>query len=151
MKLVSGPFSPLVAQWVGERIARDVEWGPCQAIGVVDKDDNLIAGVVFSNHQPHFRNIEVGFAADRANWLTPNLARAILSYPFDQLGCERITTLTPKRNRAARQFLQKFGFVLEGNVRKGFGDDDMIISGLLKSEWDGHRYNGRKAETSRSP
>lgn len=139
MRLVSGPFSQPVAKWVGEQIG-GVEWGPCEAIGVVDRDDNLVGGVVFSNYQPHFGNIEVSFAAIRRDWLTPRLLASILHYPFNQLKVNRITTLTPKRNRAARQFLKKFGFVEEGNIRGGFGTDDMIVSGLLAKEWLTHRF-----------
>jgi len=150
LKLVSGPFSPLVAKWVGDQIGRDIEWGPCEAIGVVDADDNLIGGVVFSNYQPHFRNIEVSFASIRRDWLTSRLISGILFYAFGQLGCQRITCLTPKRNRAARQFLQKFGFKLEGNVRRGFGDDDCIISGLLANEWAAHRLNRHASKVSDS-
>ena len=121
---------------------------------MVDRHDNLIGGVVFNQYQPQYRNIEVSFAAIRPNWLTPNLVTGILSYAFDQLDCNRITSLTPKKLRRARQFLQKFGFKHEGTVRRGYGDDDCIISGLLKSEWQAHRFNkGRvdvQAETARS-
>jgi RimJ/RimL family protein N-acetyltransferase len=63
------------------------------------------------------------------------------------LKCARITSQTPKRNRRARQFLQKFGFKQEGCVRLGFGDDDSIISGLLASEWACHRFNRERAST----
>lgn len=155
MKLVSGPFSQPIAAWVAEQIGHGMDWGPCEAIGVADENDNLIGGVVFNNYQPHNRNIEVSFAATRADWLTPCLVTGILAYPFDQLGCQRITSLTPKRNRRARQFLQKFGFKLEGNVRRGYGDDDCIISGLLASEWRCHRFNRSRisveAQTPRRP
>jgi RimJ/RimL family protein N-acetyltransferase len=147
LRLVSGEFSPLIAKWVGEQIGRDIEWGPCEAIGVVDAQDNLVGGVVFNNYQPHFGNIEVSFAAIRRDWLTPSLCAGILRYPFDQLKVNRITTLSPKRNRRARQFLKKFGFVEEGNVRGGFGDDDMIVSGLLAKEWREHRFYGRQGQT----
>jgi RimJ/RimL family protein N-acetyltransferase len=152
MKLLSGPFSPLVAQWVADQIGHGLDWGPCEAIGVVDKDDNLIGGVVFNQYQPQYRNIEVSFAAIRPNWLTPSLVTGILSYAFDQLDCNRITSLTPKKLRRARQFLQKFGFKHEGTVRSGYGDDDCIISGLLKSEWQVHRFNkGRVNVEAKTP
>jgi RimJ/RimL family protein N-acetyltransferase len=108
---------------------------------VVDKHDNLIGGVVFNAYQPQYRNIEVSFASTRANWLTPSLVTGILRYPFYQLGAARITSLTPKRLRPARQFLSKFGFKHEGTIRRGYGDDDCIISGLLESEWRCHRFN----------
>lgn len=148
MRLVSGIWSQPVAQWVAEQIGRGIEWGPCEAIGVADTQDNLIGGVVFNNYQPHFGNIEVSFASIRRDWLTPKLVAGILAYPFDQLGVRRITCLTPKRNRAARQFLKKFGFVEEGNVRGGFGDDDMIVSGLLASEWRKHKFHGKAQASS---
>lgn len=141
MRLVSGVWSPVVAQWVADKIGHGLDWGPCQAIGVVDKDDNLIGGVVFNAYQPQYRNIEVSFASVRSDWLTPSLCRGILSYAFDQLGCNRITSLTPKKLRKARQFLQKFGFVHEGTIRKGYGDDSTIISGLLAEEWRAHRFS----------
>lgn len=128
-----------------------MDWGPCEAIGVVDGADNLVGGVVFNNYQPHNRNIEASFAATRADWLTPRLLTGILAYPFYQLGCQRITSLTPKKNRRARQFLEKFGFKLEGNVRRGYGDDDCIISGLLESEWRCHRFNRSRISVKTSP
>ncbi len=42
--------------------------------------------------------------------------------------------------KAARRFLDAFGFRREGLVRKGFGDDDAMISGLLKREWEASRW-----------
>lgn len=148
MKLVSGPFSEPVAHWVGAQLGC-ADWGPCTAIGVADSADNLIGGVVFNNYRADVGNIEVSFASIRADWLTPRLVRAILHYPFTQLGVRRITTLTPKKNRRARQFLKKFGFVEEGNIREGFGTDDMIVSGLLAKEWAKNRFHG-KTETAYS-
>lgn len=145
MKLVSGPFSPLVAQWVADQIGHGLDWGPCEAIGVVDKHDNLVGGVVFNQYQPQYRNIEVSFASIRPDWLTPRLVTAILGYAFTQLKCNRITSATPKRNKRARQFLIKFGFKHEGTIRAGYGDDDAIISGLLASEWAVHRFNRERA------
>jgi len=151
LRLVSGPFSPLVAQWVADQIGHGLDWGPCEAIGVVDKHDNLIGGVVFNQYQPQYRNIEVSFAASRSDWLTPRLVTGILRYPFQQLGAARITSLTPKRLRPARQFLSKFGFKHEGTVRRGYGDDDCIISGLLESEWRVHRFNKDRVSEQAPP
>lgn len=144
MRLLVG-YDADVAAYVASRIPGCDGFGPMAAIGVVDKNNLLVAGVVFSDYQPQYGNIQVSFASDRADWLTPGLVRAIMHYPFYQLGCNRITTLTPKRNRRARQFLSKFGFRHEGTIRKGFGADDCIVSGLMRSEWEQHRFfNGQK-------
>lgn len=126
---------------MADQIGHGLDWGPCEAIGVVDKHDNLVGGVVFNQYQPQYRNIEVSFASNRSDWLTPSLVTGIMRYPFSQLGAARITSLTPKRLRPARQFLSKFGFKHEGTIRRGYGDDDCIISGLLESEWRVHRFN----------
>lgn len=133
-----------MAAYVAHRIPGIEDFGPCSALGVVDETNRLIGGVVYHDYQPQWGNIQVSFASDRSDWLTVRLIRAIMAYPFDQLGVNRITSLTPKRNRQARQFLQKFGFRLEGNIRKGFGTDDCIVSGLMRSEWKAHRFNGKR-------
>jgi RimJ/RimL family protein N-acetyltransferase len=142
-----------VADWVGRRIAHvgtGEAFGPCAAIGVEAEDGRPLGGVVFSNWQPACRSIEASFAADGPRWLTRRLIGQILSYPFGQLDCQRITALTPRRATAARRFLEAFGFRREGLVRKGFGDDDAVVSGLLRREWETSRWV-RRGDQSRSP
>jgi RimJ/RimL family protein N-acetyltransferase len=132
-----------IACWVAERIPHMSgadDFAPCSAIGVVSEEGRALGGVVFSNWQSRFRNIEVSFASETPRWLTRNLIRQILAYPFDQLACQRLTAVTPKKARAARAFLDHFGFKREGVVRRGFGNDDAIISGLLRREWMRSRW-----------
>ena len=142
MRIVLGR-DPEVADWVARRIPHLGEgraFGPCAAIGVESEDGRPLGGVVFSEWRPACRSIEASFASDTPRWLTRRIIGAILAYPFEQLGCQRITTLTPRRARAARRFLDAFGFKREGLVRKGFGDDDAMVSGLLKREWEASRW-----------
>ena len=142
MRLVLGE-DVAVADWVARRIAHVGEgtaFGPCAAIGVAGADGRPLGGVVFSNWQPACRSIEASFASATPRWLTRRILGAILAYPFDQLGCGRLTAGTPPRAKAARRFLDAFGFKREGLVRKGFGDDDAVISGLLKREWEASRW-----------
>lgn len=143
MRLLVG-YDDAVKAFVADRIPQmggPDDFGPSVGIGVMSSDGMLVGGVVFSNYQPTFGSIEVAFAGSRRNWLTPRLVSGILAYPFTQLNANRITCLTPKRNRQARQFLEKFGFKREGLIRRGFGNDDCVVSGLLRKEWEGHRFN----------
>lgn len=127
-------------------------FGPATAIGVLGDEGDLRGVVVYSAYNPLFRNIELSFASAHPFWLTRSVIGDLLSYPFDQLGCNRVTGVTPKRNKEARAFLDKFGFRREGVVRRGFGSDDAIISGLMRSEWEQCRFNPRRAEApSRTP
>jgi RimJ/RimL family protein N-acetyltransferase len=133
-----------VAAWVAARIPHmgaGADFGPCAAIGVVDAAGRPLGGVVFSSFLPACRSIEVSIAADRARWLTAPLIRGIMSYPFVQLGCQRVTAITPRRAAPTRRFLDRFGFKREGVLRKGFGTDDAIIHGLLEREWRASRWN----------
>lgn len=132
-----------MAWWVADRIDQmgdGSDFGECTAFGVSGKD-GILGGVVFNNWIPRYRSVEVSFASASPRWLTRPIIKSIMSYPFDKLECERVTALTPSRTASARRFLQTFGFVKEGEVRKGFGDDDAVISGLLKEEWLASRWS----------
>lgn len=145
-----------VAAWVAQRIdhvSSGEDFGPCAAIGVMSSEGLMLGGVVFNNYRPRYRDIEVSFAAEAtaeirdratrertrqvsaARWLTRPIICGLLSYPFAQLNCQRITGVTPRKATSARRFLDHFGFKREGLVRRGFGDDDAVISGLLREEW----------------
>ena len=133
-----------VAEWVAQRIPHvgsSVAFGPCAGIGVLADDGSIIGGVVFNNWQPACRSVEVSFASDSPRWLTRRIIREILRYPYGQLDCNRLTSVTPRKATSARRFLEAFGFKREGLVREGFGDDDAVISGLLRREWEASRFN----------
>lgn len=131
-----------VAAWVAERIPHmHGPFPPAAAIGVVDEDGRPLGGVVFTSHHPAYRSIEASFASASPRWLTKGIISAILTYPFGQLDCQRVTTVTPRKATSARRFLEVFGFRREGIVRRGFGADDAVISGLLREEWARSRFN----------
>jgi RimJ/RimL family protein N-acetyltransferase len=137
--------SGAVARWVASRIplmAGTLGFeDKAVAFGVLSDAGQPLGGVVFTDWQPVYRAIQISFASASPRWLTPRLVTAILDYPFAQLACQRITSVTPSQAVSARRFLEKFGFSREGRIRRGFGTDDAIISGLLAEDWAGHRFN----------
>lgn len=141
MKLHFGA-DDFVANWVAERIPhmRGGGFGPNASIAVLTDDGALIGGVVFHDFRPDVRSIEVSGASVSPRWLTRSLISMILSYPFEQLHCRRITTITPRRNEAARRFNRKLGYKQEGLIRRGFGNDDAIVYGMLAGEWRRGKY-----------
>ncbi|WP_448206492.1 GNAT family N-acetyltransferase [Azospirillum sp. sgz302134] len=126
---------PAVVAWVVERIPHVTDLGQCAAIGL-ERGGRLRAGVVYHNYRPlpGGGDCEITAASDTPLWARPANLRALLTYPFVQLGCHRITTVIPARNARARRFNESMGFVLEGTVRQGFGTDDATIYGLLRSD-----------------
>jgi RimJ/RimL family protein N-acetyltransferase len=143
MRLVIG-HDPFFAAWVQARIPQMAGlpggFGPCTAIGVAH-GDVVVGACVYHGYQPRFGSIEMSFASVDPRWLIgpagerKAIIRGLMGYPFDQLKVGRVSATTPKKNRAARRFIDKFGFKREGVARRGFGDDDAILSGLLESEW----------------
>jgi RimJ/RimL family protein N-acetyltransferase len=149
MKLLFGS-DLFVADWVAQRIpsaARRMHeselgqaFGPATAIGVVDSRGELVGGLVYHAYDKWCRSIELSCAATTGRWLTREIVCALLRYPFDQLSCVRVTCVTPRRATSVRRFLQHLGFKREGLVRRGFGNDDAIILGLLRNEWRRSRW-----------
>lgn len=120
----------VVSAWVGKRVGID-DFGPCVAIGV-SRQDQLLAGCVYNNWR--HPNIEVTFATDSPRWASRQAISCILSYPFVQLGCLRITAYTRAGNERARAFLTGLGFDQEGYHPHGFPDDDAVSYGLLREK-----------------
>lgn len=121
----------LVASWVGERIGAG--FTNYAAIGLAE-DGQLIAGVVYHNHNSTYGNIEISMAASSSRWATPEAIGAFLRYPFSQLRCRRVTTCTPASNKRALRFNYGIGFQKEGVLRQGAGREDLVICGMVYKE-----------------
>lgn len=150
MKLVLDQ-SEGVAAWVASRIpfmAANPDFGPCVGVGIVDSLGSPVGGVVFHGYRPEFGSVEISHAYDTPKALTRALISGILAIPFAQYGVNRLTACTPRNATSARRFLEKFGFRLEGVIRKGLGTDDACIYGLLREEWDQHRFNLQRGALS---
>lgn len=98
------------------------------------KGHEVIAGIIYHNFIPEFKNIEMSMVATSPRWATKNVIKQLLSYPFNQLNCQRITTCIASRNQRAIKLNQGLGFKHEGTLRKGCGDDDMFVLGMLKED-----------------
>jgi RimJ/RimL family protein N-acetyltransferase len=144
LRIVTG-LDTETAAWVAARIPamRDCpDFGPCVTLAVVDDAGMIIAGVVYNNYQPHLRGIHISVAARTSRWLTKPIISTIMNYAFRQLGCVRITAITPPGEATSvSRFLRKFGFTREGLIRKGLGDLDAVVWGLIDDDWRGHKYN----------
>lgn len=130
MKLLVG-WDAAVARWVGDQVGIE-DFGASVAIGIL-RDDDLIAGAVFNNYR--HPNIEITFASTTPRWCARGIMAGIFAYPFNQVGCARLTAVTESKNQLARAFLRRLGFQQEGVMRRGFRNgDDAVIYGMLREE-----------------
>jgi RimJ/RimL family protein N-acetyltransferase len=125
-----------VTQWVMQRVKGLMGREPRNlytAIGVVNGDLNLIAGVVYHNYTGV--DIEATMAADDPRWAMPGTLRALFAYPFQTVGVKRMTCMTDAPNKRCRRFLEGCGFRLEGVHPLAFdGVEAMVSYGLLEPD-----------------
>ncbi len=118
-----------VGTWVAGQLGNGAVYRPAdgdKAIGLIDPDKGLIAGVLYQNFNGV--NISAHIAAvPGANWLTRNFLWVMFDYPFNQLGVKRITGVVPASNLAARRFDEHLGFVHEATLKDALPDGDLLL------------------------
>jgi RimJ/RimL family protein N-acetyltransferase len=141
-----------MVNWVRDRMPEYVDgFGKdARCIGVLNESGLLIAAVVYTNFND--TNIELTIASISPKWATKGHIQGILSYPFDQLGCRRVTAVTARDNNHVRTFLKRLGFMHEGTLHDFLPTSDAVVYGMtkryyLRSKWNGIS-NGKKATQS---
>lgn len=103
--------------------------GGAQGIGL-EIDGQLVAGVLYERFSGP--NVWMHIAAEPGGlrWLSAVTARVAFSYPFLQLGVQRITGYVEASNVACLRFAKHLGFkteaVLAGAARDG-GDVEVLV------------------------
>ena len=72
-----------------------------------------MAVAIYNNYR-HDADIEISFVAATPRWATQGNIRAMLRYPFVQLGVKRLSAITTKKNKRSRKLLMGLGFKQEG-------------------------------------
>lgn len=131
MNLVLGQ-SEQVCLWIAQRVPYFTPDPRMAAIGVAR--DKLIAGVAYHSYQPEVGDIQVTLAADHPSWAQPGVVARLMEFPFVQLECRRASAFVARKNKRSRRWIEGVGFKMEGKVRRGLPDDDLIGYGLLREE-----------------
>lgn len=140
--------SPQFAAWAAHRIAHvngnGGSFGPCQAIGVAsgpDDDATLYAVVVFHDYQKLTKTIQFSAAARSPKWATPGVLRAMLHYPFQQLGVYKLWGAIPSDNERALRFNFGIGMRQDGTLRHHFGHKrHAVIVSMIQPEYQRSRW-----------
>jgi len=104
------------------------DFRPCTTIGVA-REGVLLAAAIYNNYRPP--NIEVTFVTASPRWASKGAIRAMLRYPFMQLGCKRLIAITAEQNTPARAFLLRLGFCEEGLHSDALPTGAAVSYGLL--------------------
>ena len=122
---------------------------PCEAIGIASNDGKLMAVAIYNNFtyyngsKSKCYDVHMTFVAATPRWATSGNIRAVLDYPFNQLGVKRMTSIINKDNKRARKLNEGVGFKLEGmhpfgNGGKGRSCTYGLYHNVVKERW----FNG---------
>ena len=115
-----------------------------KAIGVIDSEGRLIAGIVYHNWDPDSGIIEIsGAALPGRYWLTRETLKRMFQYPFHQVGCQMVVQRTPSDDESLLYVLARYGYSFV-TVERLFGRNrDGVICTLTKEAWAANKFNKR--------
>lgn len=113
----------LDSRWVG---------GSGNAIGILNGNDVLVGGVTYT--QWNGANIVVDIAVEAKRWCTPDILYCLFSFPFEQLGCKRMTAPIAASNKRSIKFVEHLGFTLEATLKDACKDGDMLLYSMTKEK-----------------
>lgn len=132
-----------IGLWVCERAGGSWTPGRGQAIGL-EQDGELIAGVLYEDFNG--ANVLMHVAGTGRRWLTREFLHVAFWYPFEQLGCKRVTGIVPSVNADALRFDTHLGFQLEATLKDAYPGGDLLVLVMRREDC---RFLG--AEYGQSP
>ena len=133
--------SAVVAEFVSKMIpGSDRGFGASTAIGIIDDDGKLVAGLVYHNWYPEHGVIEMSVGAISKRWMTRTVLRAIFAYPFDDLDCQLVVFRVAPADKPLRRILKAFGATERVIPRlRGRNEAEVIIT-LADDAWNNSKF-----------
>lgn len=120
-----------VGQWVASRTGGVWFAGAGIAVGFTF-DGELGGGITYYHHNG--ANIFLGFAVEERRVFNRDSLRFAFHYPFEQLGCKRVTALVDCDNLRSLDFVKHLGFAYEATLADAAPNGDQFAFRMLKSE-----------------
>lgn len=105
---------------------------PFEVVATTGKNGDATGAVLYINYRG--TSIEMACAGE-PGWLTRQNLRGLFAYPFNQLGCYTVLSMVKRRNKVARAFNEKIGFVTLGVIECGGpSGEDTIINSMTRPQ-----------------
>lgn len=136
----------IVADFVGRVLphTRGRDLGPYKTIGVLDKNNELIAGFIYHHFSPENGTIEVGIVAIPGHkWLTRTTLAVLWGYPFVHLGCQMVIQYVRASDTRLLRQLAAYGFMFIPGPRLFGRHEDGVYCHLTDDAWKANKFNKR--------
>lgn len=133
MKLITDDKAR-VNQWLYRRVGRDNPWQSektFNAVGV-EKDGELIAGVIFDSFSPGARCTM--HCAGEGNWCSRKLLKFCFNYVFNIAKCKVVINTVAATNEKSIDFTKHVGFKEVARIKDGAGDCDLVALVLHRDD-----------------
>lgn len=120
-----------VGPWVAERVGGKWVSGLCPTIGL-EQDGELVAGVMYADWNG--ANIMMHCAGIGKNWLNREFLWFAFWYPFEQLGCRRVTVSIASTNEDSLRFCRHLGFVHEATLTDAHPTGNLEIMAMRREQ-----------------
>ncbi|MFZ1947053.1 MAG: GNAT family N-acetyltransferase [bacterium] len=131
----------MAEQWIATHVPK-FEAGEQVALAITLADSSRLVGAVGLAVQARFDRAEIGYWVGKPYWgrgYCTEASRAVVGWAFAELKLNRIFATHFKRNPASGRVMQKLGMTEEGllrqHIKKWDRYDDLVIYGLVRSEW----------------
>lgn len=128
-------------KWAREKLNLPTAPEFFRAAAAVDAAGEFVCVVVMTNFTS--RNVDLAIAMDKYKMRpkgTIVMFNEIFGFLFDKLRVARVTGLLRGKNEDSHRITKKFGFTLEGIMRRSFEDDDLHVYGFLAREYHSHPW-----------
>jgi RimJ/RimL family protein N-acetyltransferase len=121
-------------QWVAQEIGKLWHPGAGRALGWLDEEGKLVAGVTFTNFDG--TNVWIDCAAQaKTRWLDRRGLYAIFHYVFEQLQCVRCSVMIPENNDKSLKLVRQVGFEYEATLTRAAPEGkDMLVLRMFKED-----------------
>lgn len=122
-----------VGPWFQERVPTLRNLNGKTALGLI-RQGKLVAGVLYENYNGC--NIFAHWATEPGTFrpLTANFLWAAFHYPFEVLGCRRVSGLVEPSNSTAVKMDLKLGFHVEATLKNAAPSGDLLLMCMLKED-----------------
>jgi hypothetical protein len=118
--------------WVLQRVPVMRSAGPNVGIAI-GNGKSIIAACLYYDYDGN--NMQMAIAADSPRWASRRTIKALLSYPFRDVGAGRVTCIIERTNLPSIRLCEGIGFKREGLLRRVYRNgSDGWVYGLLVEE-----------------